>query len=266
MLVATYNVHRGRGAAGPFRPDRIAGVIAEIRPDLIALQEAQHYLRPGVPMLDAKAIERDLGLRLLRLPVVDGRPGDHQGWRGNLVLVRRDTKVLRAPVGLRLGGLEPRGAVLAELDLGWGPFRVIAAHLSLGADRRRLQAEAMLDAMGTGAGERMPTLLLGDFNEWRPRASALGVLEPVFGEPPRAPTFPSFYPLFSLDRIMGHPRGLVPGVAVHDTPAARRASDHLPLKARLDTAVLAGPGASRGGGHAPRTRTAAAGCGASARR
>ena len=247
MLVATYNIHRCRGPAGPFRPDRIARVIAEIRPDLIALQEAQHYLRPGVPMLDAEAIERDLGLRLLRFPRVAHRPGDHQGWRGNLVLVRRDAEILRAPDGLRLGGLEPRGAVLAELDLGWGPFRLIAAHLSLGAERRRLQAEALLEAMETGIGKRMPTLLLGDLNEWRPHASALGVLRPVFGRPPRAPTFPSFRPLFSLDRIMGHPRELVPAVAVHDTPLARRASDHLPLKARLNTAVLAGEGTPRGG-------------------
>ncbi len=266
MLVATYNIHRGRGPAGPFRPDRIAGVIAEIRPDLIALQEAQHHLRPGVGMLDAEAIERDLDLRLLRLPVVAGRPGDHQGWRGNLVLVRRDAEILRAPIGLRLGGLEPRGGVLAELDLGWGPFRLIAAHLSLGPDRRRIQAEALLDAMGTGAGWRMPTLLLGDFNEWRPRASALGVLEPVFGTPPRAPTFPSFRPLFSLDRIMGHPRGLVPGVEVHDTPLARRASDHLPLKARLNTAVLARTGALRQSGPVPSPRAGAADCGTTARR
>ncbi|CAA9218718.1 MAG: Metal-dependent hydrolase [uncultured Acetobacteraceae bacterium] len=258
MLVATYNVHRGRGLAGPFRPDRIARVIAEIRPDLIALQEAQHYLRPGVGMLDAEAIERDLDLCLLRLPAVADRPGNHQGWRGNLVLVRRGAEILRAPIGLRLGGLEPRGAVLAELDLGWGPFRLIAAHLSLGADRRRLQAEALLDAMGTGAGGRMPTLLLGDFNEWRTRASALGVLGRVFGEPPRAPTFPSFHPFLSLDRIMGHPRGLVPEVAVHDTPLARGASDHLPLKARLDTAVLAAAEALRGGERvaAPRAPTA----------
>lgn len=241
MLVATYNAHRGlgRSPAGPFRPDLVARVIAEIRPDLIALQEAQHYLRPGLAMLDAEAIERDSGLRLLRLPQVAHRPGDHQGWRGNLVLVRRNAEILRAPIGLRLGGLEPRGAVLAELDLGWGPFRLIAAHLSLGGERRRLQAQALLDAMDTGAERRLPTLLVGDFNEWRSGASALGVLQCAFGRPQRAPTFPSFGPMFSLDRIMGHPRGLVPAVEVHDTPLARRASDHLPLKARVDTAVLA---------------------------
>ncbi|MBD0270967.1 MAG: endonuclease/exonuclease/phosphatase family protein [Acetobacteraceae bacterium] len=255
MLVATYNAHRGRGLnpAGPFRPDRIAAVIAEIRPDLIALQEAQHYLRPGVPMLDAEAIERDLGLRLLRVPSVARRPGDHQGWRGNLLLVRRDAAILRPPVGLRLGGLEPRGAMLAELDLGRGPFRLIACHLSLGAERRVLQARALLEAMEAGAGRRLPAVVGGDFNEWRPGASALGVLEAVFGETPRLPTFPAFRPIFSLDRIMGRPHGLVQGAEAHDTPLARRASDHLPLKARIDTAVL-GAAAAADDRDAGRTR------------
>jgi endonuclease/exonuclease/phosphatase family metal-dependent hydrolase len=242
MLVATYNAHRGRGLnpAGPFRPDRIAAVIAEIRPDLIALQEAQFYLRRGAAMLDAEAVERDLGLRVLR---VTGRPGE-QGWRSNVVLVRRDAEILRGPVGLRLGGLEPRGAIVAELDLGRGPFRLVAAHLSLGAARRRLQAEALLRAVEAGAGgERLPTLLVGDLNDWRPRASTLGVLEAALGEPPRVPTFPAAFPVFAPDRIMGRPHGLVLGVEAHDTPLARRASDHLPLKARIDTALLAASGA-----------------------
>lgn len=234
MLVATYNAHRGRGPAGPFRPDRIAGVIAEIRPDLIALQEAQHYLRRGAPMLDAAALERDSGLRVLR---VTDRPGE-QGWRSTVVLVRRDARVLRAPRGLRLGGMEPRGAVLSELDLGWGPFRLLATHLSLGAGQRRAQAAALLAAMAEEPGAALPTLLLGDLNEPRANGSALAVLAPVFGVPPPAPTFPSFFPVLSLDRILGHPRALVPAVRVHDTLLARRASDHLPLTARIDTALL----------------------------
>ena len=228
MLVATYNVHRGRGPVGRFRPERIARVIAEIAPDLIALQEAQHYLRPGKGMMDAALLEREAGLRLLR---VTARAGE-QGWRGNLVLLRVDAKILRPPIGLRIGGMEPRGAILAELDLGGGPFRLLATHLSLGAARRKRQAEALLAAVA--AGPDMPTLLLGDLNEWRPGASALGVLEPFFGLQPAAPTFPAFRPFLSLDRIMGHPRGLVPGVVPHDTPLARHASDHLPLKARVD--------------------------------
>ncbi|TPG59614.1 EEP domain-containing protein [Roseomonas nepalensis] len=229
MLVATYNVHRGRPPAGLFRPEGIARVIAEIRPDLIALQEAQHYLRPDAPMLDEELLAREAGLRPLRLP---DRPRE-QGWRSNIVLVRRDATVLRPPVGLRIGGMEPRGAIMAELDLGWGPFRLIATHLSLGAARRVRQGQALLAAMEAGAGAGLPTVLVGDFNEWRAGGSVLGVLRPAFGTPPAVATFPAFRPFLALDRIMTHPAGLAAAVAAHDTPLARRASDHLPLTARV---------------------------------
>jgi len=241
MLVATYNVHRCRGTAGLFRPDRIAAVIAEIRPDLIALQEAQHYFRRRKGMLDMAWLEAELGLRPLLVP--EAAPGE-QGWRSNILLARREARVLRGPVGLRLGGWEPRGGILAELDLGHGAFRVATAHLSLGAARRRLQAARLLDALSGGAAPDLPTLLLGDFNERDARGGALSVLAPAFGVPPAAPSFPAFFPLLSLDRILARPPQLLRGLAVHDTPLARRASDHLPLTGRIDAAQLvAGSGA-----------------------
>ncbi|WP_052388690.1 endonuclease/exonuclease/phosphatase family protein [Belnapia moabensis] len=247
MLVATYNIHRGRDAAG-FRDSRrqIQAVIAEIAPDLIALQEAQNYLRRGAPMLDLALLARALDLH--PLPIAE-RPG-HPGWRSNVVLARPHVRLRGAPAALRLGGLEPRGAVVAELEAGWGPFRLIATHLSLGAERRRLQARALLEAIA--AGPAMPTLLMGDLNEWHPGHSVLGVLAPLFGTPPRAPTFPAFHPVGSLDRIMAHPPGLVTAVEVHDTPLARRASDHLPLKAVFTPASSAPAPPSRESSPPPR--------------
>jgi endonuclease/exonuclease/phosphatase family metal-dependent hydrolase len=180
-------------------------------------------------MFDARAIEV-LGLR--PLPVRE-RPRD-QGWRGNVLLVRRDARLPEPPVGLRLGGMEPRGAILAVLDLGEGPFRVIGTHLSLGGGTRRRQARALLEAMEHGPGRGLPTLLMGDLNEWG-RRGALAVLAPAFGGmPPRAPTFPAFRPLASLDRILGRPAGIVARLRVHDTRLAREASDHLPLTARVE--------------------------------
>jgi endonuclease/exonuclease/phosphatase family metal-dependent hydrolase len=226
LRVATWNIHRGRGAFGPFRPQRIAAVLAEIRPDLVALQEAQHYLRRGTDMLDYAAIARDLGLAPLRA----AEAPSHAGWRGNVVLARQGAVLRHGPLGLRLGGLEPRGALLAELDLGEGPFRLLACHLSLGAARRRAQAAALLAAMESGAGAAIPTLLLGDLNEWREHGSALAVLRPVFGPGARVASFPAFRPRLALDHVLAMPSAPA-GVAVHDTPAARRASDHLPLLA-----------------------------------
>jgi endonuclease/exonuclease/phosphatase family metal-dependent hydrolase len=223
MRVATWNIHRGRAAFGRFRPDRITAVLAEMRPDLVALQEAQHHLRRGAPMLDTAAIEHATGLVPLR---VDPR---QQGFRGNVVLVRRDAVLLSGPRGLRLGGWEPRGGIQVDLDLGQGPFRLLCAHLSLGAPRRRAQAALLMAAMKPG----LPTLLMGDLNEWRPGGSALAVLAPAFGHPALVATFPALRPILPLDHIFSHPPGLVAAVAAHGTRAARRASDHLPLVAKL---------------------------------
>jgi endonuclease/exonuclease/phosphatase family metal-dependent hydrolase len=230
VRVATYNIHRGWGAAGWYRPRRILEVIAELGAAVVALQEAQHWLRPASDMLDGRALGERLGLRPL---AVGERPG-HLGWRGNVLLVAQHARVLRSPVGLRLGGAEPRGAILAELDLGEGPFRLMATHLSLGSERRERQAQLLLQAIQAGPGVALPTLLLGDLNERGAEGAALGVLRPVFGVPPPAPTFPAFRPWLSFDRIMGDRPGLVRRVVPHETPLARWASDHLPLVGEID--------------------------------
>jgi endonuclease/exonuclease/phosphatase family metal-dependent hydrolase len=232
VRAATYNIRRGWPLTGWFSPSRMLDVVAELRADVIALQEAQHWLRGGADMLESRMLDA-LGLRPL---AVAQRP-DHIGWRGNVVLVAQNARVLRPPIGLRLGGMEPRGAILAELDLGFGPFRLLATHLSLGPERRRRQARLLLQAMQAGTGPALPTLLLGDLNERRDDGAALEVLRPVFGAPPSAPTFPAFRPFLSLDRIMGDRTGLVRRVAPHDTRLARRASDHLPLVAEVDLGV-----------------------------
>ena len=90
---------------------------------------------------------------------------------------------------LKLPGFEPRGAIVAELNLGEGEFRVIAAHLGLFRLSRVDQAGALLTAFLDLP--PMPTILLGDLNEWRRRRrSALGGLEPTFGVAPSILSFP----------------------------------------------------------------------------
>ena len=86
----------------------------------------------------------------------------------------------------------------------------------------------------------MPTLLVGDLNEWRGgRRSSLSRLQPTFDPASGAvPSFPSRFPVLALDRALGHPHDLVTSVEVHDTPLARVASDHLPIKAHIDLKVV----------------------------
>jgi endonuclease/exonuclease/phosphatase family metal-dependent hydrolase len=226
-LFASYNVHKGVGVDRRFDPDRVARVIAEIDADVIALQEADRRFGDRAGLLDLGALERDAGL--VPLPVRNGHAG--HGWHGNLLLVRGG--LLRDLHQIVLPGLEPRGALVADLDLAHGPVRVVAAHLGLLRRSRRMQVERLLAHAADEA--HHPTILMGDFNEWRRgQRSALHGFSPAFGPlPDHAPSFPSYFPVLPLDRIIAKPRTILGRVEVHDTPLARKASDHLPIKARV---------------------------------
>jgi endonuclease/exonuclease/phosphatase family metal-dependent hydrolase len=228
LKVATYNIHKCRGTDGRSRPDRIISVLREIGAEVVALQEVDRRFGSRIGLLDLEALREETGLRLL----AQSDAPDGHGWHGNALLVAREPRSYRR-MRIRLPGVEPRGAIIADLDFGEGPFRIIAAHFGLLRRSRLSQAGALVTAFGWLA--PMPTVLLGDLNEWRvSRRSSLNVFEPLFGEAHPLPSFPSRRPIFPLDRILGWPRGLIHGLAVHDTPLARKASDHLPLTAEAD--------------------------------
>jgi len=240
VAVASWNVHKCVGSDGRYDPARTVAVIAELGADLVALQEVDRRFGRRTARLDPAALEHATGL----VPVPASDLPDGLGWHGNALLVRRGTRWrLRR---LDLPGAEPRGAVVAELELPQGAgggaarLRVVAAHLGLLQRCRARQAATILREVALGP--TMPTLLLGDLNEWRPDGarSALRVLAPLFGPVAAGlPSFPSRLPLLALDRILGCPHAPVRALAVHDSPLARQASDHLPLKARVRIAAAA---------------------------
>ena len=231
MKIASYNIHKCKGLDGRTRPDRIIEVIRQIDADLVALQEVDRRFGAKNGLLDLEALERETGMRLL---IQSDLPHGH-GWHGNALLVRGAPIAYRRS-RMKLPGLEPRGAIVAELDLGEGEFRVIAAHLGLLRQSRVDQITTLLKAYRELP--PMPTILLGDFNEWRRRSrSALHVLEPTFGVAPSPLSFPARRPIFALDRIFGWPHGLIEDRAIHDTPLSRVSSDHLPLTARVSLAA-----------------------------
>lgn len=230
VLFASYNIHKCVGTDRRFDPERVAEVIAEIGPDVIALQEADRRFGDRAGLLDLAALERRTGL----VPVpANGRPASH-GWHGNLVLVKAarisDVRQVKLP------GLEPRGALVTDLEFGANPVRVVAAHLGLLRQSRLMQIDAILSHAGEEAGR--PTVLLGDMNEWRKqRGSALGAVAQRFGPLGQGvPSFPSYFPMLALDRIFAQPHGILERMAAHDSPLARKASDHLPITAiiRID--------------------------------
>ena len=79
----------------------------------------------------------------------------------------------------------------------------------------------------------MPTVLMGDTNEWRTEAGCLRELEPEFRLAPTGPSFHARHPVAQLDRIIVHKDLTIEAAGVHMSAAARRASDHLPIWARV---------------------------------
>lgn len=226
-VFASYNVHKCVGVDRRFDPGRIMAVIAEIRPDVIALQEADRRFGDRAALLDLDRLHRETGL----VPVpVENRHAGH-GWHGNLVLVREGA--VRSLRQIDLPGLEPRGALVADIDLASGPVRVVAAHLGLLRQSRLLQIQTLLHHARENTGR--PVVMMGDLNEWRRQGrSSLLHFQPVFGPLGKGvPSFPAYYPVLALDRVLVLPADIVEQTVAHDTPLARVASDHLPVKARL---------------------------------
>lgn len=234
MLIASYNVHKCVGVDGKFDPARISHVIREIGADVIALQEADTRFGERRGLLDLAWMERETGL----CPVPISGVAKAHGWHGNVVFFREG--LVRDVHQVNLPGLEPRGALLTEIELKDGTsLRVIAAHLGLLNRSRQQQARFILDVLRSR--EDYPTVLMGDLNEWRlGDRSALNTLATVFGLPPAVPSFPSRLPVLALDRIMANRPGLIDRVQTHDTPLARLASDHLPIKALVKLGAAPG--------------------------
>lgn len=228
LSVASYNIHKCVGGDGRFDPGRIAEVIAEIAPDIIALQEVDTRFGHRKGLLDLEAIAARTGLRPVRLSARDSA----HGWHGNLILHRLGT--VREVEQIALPGLEPRGALIAELEFpAQKHLRLVAAHFGLTRGARLKQAghiAALIEER-----QDIPTLVLGDLNEWRfKRRSALSRLAPLFPPLPKpVASFPARLPVFALDRIVPDRDRLVAAITVHDTELARLASDHLPLVARV---------------------------------
>jgi endonuclease/exonuclease/phosphatase family metal-dependent hydrolase len=226
LRLLSYNIHRCIGDRGRQDVARVAGVIRALHPDVVALQEVQNgsHEEPESRQLDYLAAAT--GLTPLAGPTLRDARGDY----GNALLTRLSIRTVRR-VDLSVAGREPRGALDVELALGSHTLRLIATHLGLQSGERRRQLRQLLTRLG--AGPEGPSVLMGDLNLWWPLGPLRRRLRRFFGHAPLRRTFPAGWPLLPLDRILVAPsRALLELEAVR-LPATRRASDHLPLLARI---------------------------------
>jgi endonuclease/exonuclease/phosphatase family metal-dependent hydrolase len=227
VRVATYNVHQCVGRDGRRDPKRICAVLEAIDADVVTLQELEWDPAEALHLLED--FSRALGYQPIAGPTLLRAKGHY----GNALLTRLPI-VEHELLELTVNGHEPRGAIDVILDTGSRSLRVMATHLGLWPYERRRQMRRLLERLDRAP--QVPTVLMGDLNEWFLWGRPLRWLRARFGATPAPLTFPSALPLFALDRIWVRPRDLLADLGVRKDTQARRASDHLPVVAELISA------------------------------
>jgi len=227
IVAATYNVHGFVSRRGRFDPAGTLHVIESLGADVVALQEV-HRLPESIEAIETFAARK--GYEAILGPTLQRGEGDF----GNALLTRLPIETIERH-DLSVADREPRGALDAKLRIDDTAVRFVSVHLGLDVAERRKQIARLADRLGTVGNSDEPALcvLLGDWNEWDRRGRRLAPLARLVGPFTRRATFPARIALLPLDRIAVRPAAALLEVRAVSTPAARVASDHLPLRARL---------------------------------
>jgi endonuclease/exonuclease/phosphatase family metal-dependent hydrolase len=230
MRLLSYNIHKGVGGSDRrYRFERILDVIAAEEPDFVCLQEVDFNVRRSryhdQPGLIAERLQTEAHLYQLNVPHQDG------GY-GNLIMARWPF-CGQHHISLRMQGRKPRGAQLVVVETPQGPLRLVNWHLGLAERERRWQVNHLLRHHLFLEWGHLPTLIAGDFNDWRNTLGKHSFHEHSFVQatapPRRFRSFPAFLPLASLDKCYYRGELSVNESRIVRTRLARRASDHLPL-------------------------------------
>ena len=213
IRIMTYHVHRCRGGDGRADPERIAEVIRQVAPDLVALQDVNSPEdRSQLDYLANQLSMQSFGQ-------------DRIG--GNAFLSFVPLKRVQEYCLARSGFCQR-----ADVDIDGQRLHLYNLRLDPGFYHYRQQVRALFGPELLGRhSSQCPQLVIGDFAD--PLAAALLFTLP--GAMRRTPTpfwsatFPARFPLFNRDR--GYMRGglRILDCSVQHSSLAREASTHLPV-------------------------------------
>lgn len=233
--IVTYNVHRCVGNDRRLDVARISDVLAQLEPDIVALQE----LDVGRARTGGVDQAHEIANRLKMISHFHPAMQVEEELYGDAILTCLPERLIQAgplPGYSRMAMLEPRGALWVEVDIGGRAVQVLNTHLGLVPREQQIQAEFLAGPSWlshprcTG-----PRILLGDFNATATSVvyrTLLGRLSPARSlSPKKSPTatFPSQLPVLRIDHLFVSPEIRVTDVFAPFDPLTRAASDHLPL-------------------------------------
>jgi endonuclease/exonuclease/phosphatase family metal-dependent hydrolase len=171
LRVLTYNIHHGEGTDERFDYERLAKVINDLSPDIVALQEVDRGTERASGVDQAKRLGK-----LCKMHHAFGQAMPYQGGQyGEAILSRFPIeKVLVHPLPYNLER-EPRAALEVRVDVeGIGPLVFVGTHLCHQDEAlRTLQTRRLAQLFDKAEGP--PVILAGDFNA-RPGSAPMNVL------------------------------------------------------------------------------------------
>jgi endonuclease/exonuclease/phosphatase family metal-dependent hydrolase len=239
LRIMSYNIHSCLGMDGVLAPERIARVIAQHQPDIVALQEVDVGKGRTGNVDQARVIAECLEMACHFSPTV--RVEDEL--YGDAILTHLPMRLIKAGPLPGLPGrphLEPRGALWVGITVGDRVIQCLNTHLGLSPKERLLQAVALLGSEWLAHPEcHFPALLCGDFNATPSspvcRLMQTRLMDAQLKSLDKRPlkTFCSRYPVARIDHVY-----LSSGIEVIDCEVpvnelVQVASDHLPLVVTL---------------------------------
>ncbi|MHB8284251.1 MAG: endonuclease/exonuclease/phosphatase family protein [Caulobacteraceae bacterium] len=238
LRLMTYNVHGCVGMDKKLDLGRIAGVIGQSRPDIVALQELDVGRARSGSVDQAHAIAAKLGMTVhfnAALSVEEEQYGDAI----LTALPEQLVKVGALPTLPNIPRNETRGALWVSIEVEGRQLQVINTHLGLVPHEQQRQAKCLVGEGWLGHPACLdPVVLLGDFNAtsryaaYKTLAGRLSDVQRVAGRRRggrSVKTFPSRMPMLRIDHMFVSRSIEVLDVHAPDSALARIASDHLPL-------------------------------------
>lgn len=230
MRLLSYNIHKGIGGRDRrYQLERIIDVVEQENPDLICLQEvdrnvkrSRHHDQPKL-LADYFSAAETLYQMNVKLK---------EGGYGNLLLSRWPLRS-HHQISLRMNNRKPRGAQIAVIETPEGLLHLAHWHLGLSDRERRWQVRHLLGHRLFRESEHLPTLIVGDSNDWR-NTLADGPFEPhefrqITTPISRFRSFPAYLAVGSLDKAFHRGSLVIRHAKIVRSRQAKTASDHLPL-------------------------------------
>lgn len=239
LRVMSYNVHSCVGMDSRVAPERIARVIGQARPDIVALQELDVSKNRTGSVDQARLIANLLDMQYHFYPTLQFEEEKY----GDAIITHLPISAVRTavlPTPLSRLGSEPRGVLWLTLDLDDTPIQILNTHLGLYSEERLQQVRTLLstdwldhlDCTG-------PTILCGDMNASigapaiRLFSERMDEVQSLLMHQARKNTFSGRLPQLCIDHIWVRDVEQINWVNVPNTELTRLASDHLPLIADM---------------------------------